>query len=193
MFLPEEDKYSYTKEMLESQLSSLFGGRVAEALIFGADNVTTGASNDIQRATEIARNMVTKWGLSEKLGPLTYGEDEGEVFLGHSVNKRKEVSEITANVIDQEVKSIIERNYQRAEKILNENIDKLHMMAKALIQYETIDSEQLNDIMRGKVPRPPVDWDDHSQQDDDISGFGKVQSDSDKPALDPNEKPAGNA
>jgi len=191
MFLPEEDKYSYTKEMLESQLSSLFGGRVAEALIFGADNVTTGASNDIQRATEIARNMVTKWGLSEKLGPLTYGEDEGEVFLGHSVNKRKEVSEITANVIDQEVKSIIERNYRRAEVILQENIDKLHMMAKALIQYETIDSDQLNDIMQGKVPRPPVDWDDHSQNDE-LSGFGKIPSDSDNPALNPDEKPAGN-
>ncbi len=191
MFLPEEDKYSYTKEMLESQLSSLFGGRVAEALIFGADNVTTGASNDIQRATEIARNMVTKWGLSEKLGPLTYGEDEGEVFLGHSVNKRKEVSEITANVIDQEVKSIIERNYRRAEVILQENIDKLHMMAKALIQYETIDSDQLNDIMQGKVPRPPVDWDDHSQNDE-LIGFGKIPSDSDNPALNPDEKPAGN-
>lgn len=191
MFLPEEDKYSYTKEMLESQLSSLFGGRVAEALIFGADNVTTGASNDIQRATEIARNMVTKWGLSEKLGPLTYGEDEGEVFLGHSVNKRKEVSETTANVIDQEVKSIIERNYRRAEVILQENIDKLHMMAKALIQYETIDSDQLNDIMQGKVPRPPVDWDDNSQNDE-LSGFGKIPSDSDNPALNPDEKPAGN-
>lgn len=192
MFLPEEDKYSYTKEMLESQLSSLFGGRVAEALIFGADNVTTGASNDIQRATEIARNMVTKWGLSEKLGPLTYGEDEGEVFLGHSVNKRKEVSETTANIIDQEVKSIIERNYRRAEKILQENIDKLHMMAKALIQYETIDSDQLNDIMQGKIPRPPVDWDDHAQHDD-LSGFGKAQSDSDDQVLNPDEKPAGNA
>lgn len=178
MFLPIEDRYSYTKEMLESQLSSLFGGRVAEALIFGVDYVTTGASNDIQRATEIARNMVTKWGMSEKLGPLTYGEDEGEVFLGHSVNKRKEISDTTANLIDQEVKAIIEHNYQRTVKILTDNLDKLHLMAKALIQYETIDSEQINDIMQGKVPRPPVDWhnDDNKRSGDDTSAEASVTS-----------------
>jgi len=189
MFLPEEDKYSYTKEMLESQLSSLYGGRVAEVLIFGQDNVTTGASNDILRATEIARNMVTKWGLSERLGPLTYGEDEGEVFLGHSVNKRKEVSETTANIIDQEVKNIIERNYQRTESILKENIDKLHLMAKALIQYETIDSEQINDIMQGKVPRPPADWTDSGSQGD--GGEEAIHRSEDQ--IDAKEKPAGNA
>lgn len=158
MFLPEEDRYSYTKERLESQISSLFGGRLAEEIIFGAENVTTGASNDIQRATEIARNMVTKWGLSERLGPLMYGEDEGEVFLGHSVTKRKEVSEDTANAIDEEIRAIIDGNYQRSKTILLNNLEKLHMMAKALIKYETIDSEQIDDIMQGKEPRPPKDW-----------------------------------
>lgn len=158
MFLPEEDRYSYTRQRLECQISSLFGGRIAEELIFGVENVTTGASNDIQKATEIARNMVTKWGLSEKLGPLMYGEDDGEVFLGHSVTKRKEVSESTANVIDGEVRAIIDRNYQRAEQLLKENMDKLHVMADALIKYETIDNDQIGDIMSGKMPRPPQDW-----------------------------------
>ncbi|CAN5378435.1 hypothetical protein BH10PSE19_BH10PSE19_08980 [soil metagenome] len=160
MFLPEEDKYSRTRQFLESQLSSLFGGRLAEMIIFGEENVTTGASNDIQRATEIARNMVTRWGLSNKLGPLTYGEDEGEVFLGHTVTRRKELSESTATLIDEEVKEIIERNYQRAEKLLKENIGKLHIMAEALLKYETIDAKQLEDIMAGRTPRPPEDWND---------------------------------
>ena len=158
MFLPEEDRYSYTKQRLESQISSLFGGRLAERIIFGPENVTTGASNDIQRATEIARNMVTKWGLSDRLGPLMYGEDQGEVFLGHSVTKRKEVAESTASVIDQEVRSIIDRNYQRAEKLLKDNLDKLHMMADALMKYETIDNTQIDAIMAGKTPPPPTDW-----------------------------------
>jgi cell division protease FtsH len=158
MFLPEEDRYSYTRERLESQIVSLFGGRIAEELIFGSEHVTTGASNDIQRATEIARSMVTKWGLSEKLGPLTYGEDEGEVFLGHSVTKRKEVSEETASIIDAEIRSIIDRNYDRAKKILTENISKLHLMAEALMKYETIDLEQINEIMQDKAPRPPKGW-----------------------------------
>ncbi|HEV2613406.1 MAG TPA: ATP-dependent zinc metalloprotease FtsH [Gammaproteobacteria bacterium] len=158
MFLPEEDRYSYTRQRLESQLSSLFGGRVAEEMIFGPDYVTTGASNDIQRATEIARNMVTKWGLSEKLGPLTYGEDEGEVFLGHMVTQRKEVSDSTANIIDQEVRVLIDRNYQRTKKILTANMDKLHLMADALMKYETIDTPQIDDIMEGKVPREPEGW-----------------------------------
>lgn len=160
MFLPETDRYSYTKEYLESQLSSLFGGRIAEELIFGKEQVTTGASNDIQRATEIARNMVTKWGLSEKLGPLTYGENDDEVFLGHTVNRRKEVSDSTANLIDQEVRELIERNYKRAQDILTENIDKLHIMAEALMKYETIETEQITAIMQGKVPSPPQGWED---------------------------------
>ena len=147
MFLPEADRYSYSKQRLESQISSLFGGRLAEELIFGSESVTTGAQNDIHRATEIARNMVTKWGLSDKLGPLSYGEDEGEVFLGRSVTQHKAISDDTANAIDEEIRSIIGRNYKRAESILRENMDKLHNMADALIKYETIDSDQIEDIV----------------------------------------------
>ncbi|MGB5716907.1 MAG: ATP-dependent zinc metalloprotease FtsH [Gammaproteobacteria bacterium] len=158
MFLPEADRYSHSKEFLESQICSLFGGRIAEELIFGADKVTTGASNDIMRSTELARNMVTKWGLSEKLGPLTYSEDEGEVFLGHSVAQHKAVSDETAHDIDQEIRSIIDRAYARAEEILKTHLDKLHSMADALMKFETIDSDQIDDIMAGKPPRPPADW-----------------------------------
>ncbi len=160
MFLPEEDRYSYSKRRLESQLSSLFGGRVAEELIFGSDSVTTGASNDIERATMIARNMVTKWGLSDKLGPLSYEEEEGEVFLGHSVTRHKNISSDTQGIIDVEVRSIIERNYQRSRSLLQGNVGKLHSMAEALIKYETIDAEQIDDIMAGKEPRPPEGWSD---------------------------------
>ena len=160
MFLPEEDRYSYSKERLESQISSLFGGRLAEELIFGSDHVTTGASNDIQRVTEIARNMVTKWGLSEKLGPMTYSEEEGEVFLGHSVSQHKNVSDETAHIIDEEIRNIVDRNYERAKKIIEDNMDKLHTMAQTLIKYETIDKEQIGDIMAGRQPRSPADWDD---------------------------------
>jgi len=161
LFLPEEDRYSYSKRRLESQLSSLFGGRVAEELIFGADAVTTGAQNDIHRATEIARNMVTKWGLSEQLGPRTYSEDEGEVFLGHSVTQHKVVSDETTHVIDLEVRRFIDRNYDRAREILTDNMDKLHAMAAALMKYETIDRAQIDDIMAGNPPRPPENWNDH--------------------------------
>ncbi len=160
MFLPEEDRYSFSRERLESQISSLFGGRIAEELIFGNNAVTTGASNDIQRATEIARNMVTKWGLSQRLGPLTYSEEEQEVFLGHSVAQHKSVSDETAHTIDEEIRTIIDRNYQRTERLLKKHMDKLHRMAEALIKYETIDTNQIDDIMTGKTPRPPEDWDD---------------------------------
>ncbi|TAJ94446.1 MAG: ATP-dependent zinc metalloprotease FtsH [Gammaproteobacteria bacterium] len=160
MFLPEEDRLSYSKQFLESQLCSLFGGRIAESLIFGNDKITTGASNDIQRATDIARSMVTKWGLSERLGPLTYSEEAGEVFLGHSVTKHKDISNETARIIDEEIRKIIDRNYARAEEILNTNLDKLHTMAQALLKYETIDSSQIDDIMSGRPPRPPDNWDD---------------------------------
>ena len=160
MFLPEADRYSHSKEFLESQICSLFGGRIAEELVFGSDKVTTGASNDIMRSTELARNMVTKWGLSEKLGPLTYSEDEGEVFLGHSVAQHKAVSDETAHDIDKEIRSIIDRAYARAEQLLKTHLDKLHLMADALIKYETIDSDQIDDIMAGKPPRPPRDWED---------------------------------
>ncbi|MBT8145175.1 MAG: AAA family ATPase, partial [Gammaproteobacteria bacterium] len=160
MFLPEEDRYSYSKRRLESQISSLFGGRIAEQLIFGDDAVTTGASNDIERATDIARNMVTKWGLSEKLGPLTYSEEDGEVFLGRSVTQHKQVSDGTAHTIDEEVRRVIDTNYQRADQILQDNMDKLHKMADALIRYETIDENQIKDIMEGREPRPPEGWDE---------------------------------
>jgi len=162
MFLPEEDRYSHSKEHLESQISSLFGGRIAEAIIFGDNSVTTGASNDIMRATDIARNMVTKWGLSDRMGPLAYGEDEGEVFLGRSVTQHKAMSDDTAHAIDEEIRSLIDNNYDRAEAILKDNIDKLHAMADALMKFETIDSEQIADIMEGRDPRPPTGWGDDS-------------------------------
>jgi len=158
MYLPEEDRYSASKQMLESQISSLFGGRIAEELVFGPERVTTGASNDIERATDIARSMVTKWGLSEKLGPLAYGEDDGEVFLGRSVTRHKNVSDETAHTIDEEIRLLIDKNYERARNILVENMDKLHKMAEALLEWETIDAEQINDIMSGREPRPPQDF-----------------------------------
>ena len=164
MFLPEEDKYSASKQNLESQISTLFGGRIAEEMILGKDGVTTGASNDIERATNIARNMVTKWGLSDKLGPLSYSEEEGEVFLGRSVTQTKHVSDDTAHEIDDEIRTIIDTNYQRAETILKEKKDILHAMAKALIKYETIDQNQLTALMKGDEPPPPDDW-----KDDDSS------------------------
>src|ERR1700690_1770584 len=159
-FLPEQDRYSMSKRRLESAIATLFGGRIAEELIFGPESVTTGASNDIERATDLARNMVTKWGLSDKLGPLTYSEDSGEVFLGRSVTQHKQVSDVTAHAIDEEVRRVIESNYQRAYKILQTNMDKLQAMSKALIKYETIDEDQIKDIMEGRVPRPPRDWDE---------------------------------
>ena len=160
MFLPEADRYSTSKRQLESRIATLFGGRVAEEIIFGPEYVTTGASNDIERATDIARNMVTKWGLSDKLGPQTYAEDEGEVFLGRSVTQHKQVSDVTAHVIDEEIRNLIDGNYQRAKDILTREVDKLHKMADALIKYETIDETQIADIMAGREPRPPADWDE---------------------------------
>jgi len=163
MFLPEEDRYSHSKQRLESQISTLFGGRLAEEIIFGAEAVTTGASNDIERATDIARGMVTKWGLSEKMGPLSYSEEDGEVFLGHSVTQTKTVSDETAHTIDGEVRRIIDNNYERAKNILTENLDKLHVMADALVKYETIDTDQIDDIMAGKQPRSPDGWEDDNE------------------------------
>jgi cell division protease FtsH len=160
MFLPEEDRYSYSKQRLMSQMKSLYGGRLAEEQIFGPAYVTTGASNDIERATDIARNMVTKWGLSDRLGPLTYSEDDGEIFLGRSVTRHKQVSDVTAHVIDEEVRNLIDTCYEEAKRILLDNEDKLHLMAEALMKYETIDEDQISDIMSGKEPRPPEDWDD---------------------------------
>ncbi len=160
MFLPETDRYSTSKRRLESRITTLFGGRIAEEMIFGPESVTTGASNDIERATEIARNMVTRWGLSDRLGPLTYSDETGEVFLGRSVTQHKQVSDVTAHAIDEEVRRLIESNYQRARQILETDVDKLHKMAQALIKYETIDEHQIKDIMEGRDPRPPRDWDD---------------------------------
>ena len=165
MYLPEEDRYSMSKQRLESMIASLFGGRIAEEMILGGAGVTTGAANDIERATELARNMVTKWGLSERLGPLTYSEDDGEVFLGHSVTQRKQVSDDTAHAIDEEVRRIIDTNYETAKHILEENLDKLHLMAKALVKYETIGEKQIKDIMQGKEPQPPEDWEETSDSD----------------------------
>lgn len=190
MFLPEEDRLSYSKQFLESQLCSLFGGRIAEELVFGRNAVTTGASNDIQRATEIARSMVTKWGLSERLGPLTYSEEEGEVFLGHSVTKHKDISDETAHIIDEEIRKIIDESYERAQTILKENMEKLHTMAEALIKYETIDSEQIDDIMAGKTPRPPSGWEDG---DDDMAGDDDKSIQVKKPKRGRRSNPDGDA
>jgi cell division protease FtsH len=159
MFLPEQDRYSYSKRRLNSSIASLFGGRIAEEIIFGADAVTTGASNDIERATELARNMVTKWGLSEQLGPLTYSEDDGELFLGRSVTQHKQVSDETARAIDMEIRQVIDTNYNLAKQVLTDHREKLDVMADALMKYETIDESQLKDIMAGKEPQPPKDWD----------------------------------
>ncbi|MDW8258123.1 MAG: ATP-dependent zinc metalloprotease FtsH, partial [Gammaproteobacteria bacterium] len=171
-FLPEQDRYSLSKRRIESAIATLFGGRIAEEIIFGPDSVTTGAANDIERATELARNMVTKWGLSDRLGPLTYSEEAGEVFLGRSVTQTKQVSDETAHAIDQEVRRVIEHNYQRAKDILQKNLDKLHAMADALIKYETIDEAQIKDIMAGRTPRPPDGWDDSAPRPQEEQSSG---------------------
>ena len=161
MFLPEEDRYSMSKRSIESQICGLFGGRIAEELTLGFDGVTTGASNDIERATRMARSMVTKWGLSEKLGPLQYEEDDQEVFLGKSAGSaRSHVSGETAKVIDEEVKLIIDSCYEKARTILVDNRDKLDAMVDALLEYETIDRPQIDDIMAGRTPSPPSNWND---------------------------------
>lgn len=163
MFLPEEDRYSMSKRGIEGNICSLFGGRIAEELTLGFDGVTTGASNDIQRATELARNMVTKWGLSEKLGPLLYEEDEGEVFIGRSVTQRKNVSTQTAIDIDNEIRSIIDHCYGVARELLTANRDILDAMASALMTYETIDVEQIDDLMARRAVRPPKGWNDQDK------------------------------
>jgi cell division protease FtsH len=154
MFLPEMDRYSRSKRGIESMICSLFGGRIAEELTLGFDGVTTGASNDIQRATELARNMVTKWGLSEKLGPMLYDEEEGEVFLGRSVTQRKNVSAQTAMDIDNEIRAVIDRCYNQAKEMLVSHRGILDAMAESLMKFETIDSSQIDDIMAGR-PRGP--------------------------------------
>ncbi len=158
VYLPEGDKYSINRTGIESRLATLYGGRVAEELIFGSDKVTTGASNDIERATKMARNMVTKWGLSEELGPITYAEEEEEVFLGRSVSQHKNVSDDTARKIDEVVRTILDKAYARTTALLTANLDKLHKMAEALMLYETIDVSQIDAIMEGREPPPPVGW-----------------------------------
>ena len=169
MFLPEDDRYSNNKQRLESQICTLYGGRIAEELIYGKDKVTTGASNDIERATEIAKNMVTKWGLSEKMGPMSYSDEEGEVFLGRSVTQTKTMSDDTANDIDSEVRLLVDKSYTTATKMIKDNMDKLHAMSEALMTYETIDKDQIDDIMAGIKPRPPKGWDDKNDDDDKSS------------------------
>ncbi len=173
MYLPEQDRVSHSKQHLESMISSLFGGRIAEQIIYGDDMVTTGASNDIERATEIARKMVTQWGLSSKMGPMLYAEDEGEVFLGKSMSKASHMSDDTARAIDAEIKSFIDANYDRAYKILEENIDILHSMKDALMKYETIDAKQIDDLMARREVRPPADWDDRAPKGGDNPPGGK--------------------
>lgn len=153
IFLPKKDKYIHSKIQLESQITSLFGGRVAEELIFGIDKITTGAANDIKRATEITRNMIVKWGLSEKIGPICLSEDDEEVFLGHQITRHKNISDETAKIIDDEIKNIINKSYEKAREILKDNMDKLHLMANALIKHETINFNQILDIMNGKLPQ----------------------------------------
>ena len=172
MYLPEGDKYSMNRVAIESQLCSLYGGRVAEELIFGEDKVTTGASNDIERATKIARNMGTKWGLSDEMGPIAYSEDEDEVFLGRSVTQHKSVSDDTARKIDEVVRGILDKAYERTREILTGNLDKLHAMSKLLLEYETIDVPQIDAIMEGRDPPPPMGWDKSRKDGGGDSGGG---------------------
>ena len=157
-FLPEGDQISASRQKLESQISTLYGGRLAEEIIYGPENVSTGASNDIKVATNIARNMVTQWGFSEKLGPLLYADEDGEVFLGRSVSKAQHMSDETAQTIDEEIRGIIERNYKRARQILMDNLDILHTMKDALMKYETIDAPQIDDLMNRVPVREPAGW-----------------------------------
>ncbi len=184
MYLPERDQVSVSRRKLLGLLCSLYGGRVAEELIFGEDAVTTGASNDIQRATEMANKMVTQWGLSEKLGPLQYSEDDSQPFLGHSMGaKQKSFSGKTAEVIDQEIRRIIDERYSLAKKLLTENIDILHAMGDALIKYETIDAAQVSECMERKPVSPPPGWSDssHSSSDSNASSDSSASASSEKP------------
>ncbi|CCN45224.1 Cell division protease ftsH [Vibrio nigripulchritudo MADA3029] len=176
MYLPENDRVSMSRQHLESMISSLYGGRLAEELIYGSEHVSTGASNDIERATDIARKMVTQWGFSEKLGPLLYAEDEGEVFLGRSVTQTKHVSDDTAKLIDDEVRSIIDRNYDRAREILEANMDIMHTMKDALMKYETIDAGQIDDLMERKEDvREPAGWGDQTRAQEESNNAKNAQ------------------
>ena len=193
MFLPEQDKYSISRKQLDSQMASLFGGRVAEELVFGIENVTTGASNDIERATQIARNIVTRWGLSEALGPLTYAEAEEEVFLGRSVTQHKHVSDETSRKIDLEIRSIVDAAHNVATELVIANREKLELMTAALMKYETIDSGQIDQIMEGKIPDPPKGWDDSGsngkkENEGDSAGDSSTKSADDPSIVDTAEQ-----
>nr|WP_236661169.1 ATP-dependent zinc metalloprotease FtsH [Aeromonas jandaei] len=182
MYLPEQDRWSHSKQHLESMISSLYGGRLAEELIYGAEKVSTGASNDIERATDIARKMVTQWGMSERLGPMLYAEEDGEVFLGRSMAKAKHMSDDTARIIDAEVKQVIDRNYDRAKQILLDNMDVLHSMKDALMKYETIDAKQIDDLMARREVRAPSNW--HDEHGDTPQGGSTVAAEPKPSAAD---------
>ncbi|MEF3076751.1 ATP-dependent zinc metalloprotease FtsH [Methylobacter sp. Wu1] len=180
MFLPERDQYSASKRKLESQIAGLFGGRIAELMIYGGDRVTTGASNDIERATELARNMVTRWGFSDKLGPQVYGEESSQPFMRYSGSQGGPVSSNVAHMIDEEIRLVIDRNYQRAETILQENIDILHKMADALMKWETLDHQQIEDLMARRDVRPPQDGNDYQGNQSNSGSKGQKKADADK-------------
>ena len=193
MYLPEDDKVSYSRRYLIGRVASMYGGRIAEELLYGKDGVSTGASNDIQQASQMVRNMVTKWGLSEKLGPLLYGEEDGEVFLGKSQGTHHlNVSGDTAKMIDNEVRAIIDQCYAKAENILEEHRDKLELMKDALMEYETIDADQIDDIMEGRKPKPPKDWNENGGSGD--SGVkaedAEPESETDAPKADDSDSDA---
>jgi cell division protease FtsH len=179
MSLPEADRYSYDRTFMLSQISMLFGGRIAEEVFM--NQMTTGASNDFERATQIARDMVMRYGMTEALGPMVYAENEGEVFLGRSVTKTTNMSESTMQKVDAEVRRIIDEQYSLARRLIEDNADKMHAMAKALLEWETIDSDQLDDIMAGRPPRPPKDWTPRTPSSGDGSGG--------TPAVQPNPAP----
>lgn len=184
-FLPEGDQISISQKQLESKLSTLYAGRLAEDLIYGEENISTGASNDIKVATNIARNMVTQWGFSDKLGPILYTEDEGEVFLGRSMAKAKHMSDETAHVIDEEVRAIVNRNYARARQILIDNMDILHAMKDALVKYETIEEEQIKQLMNREPVTPPSGWEDNK----DTKLIAKPQEEKTESAVNHSEDP----
>jgi cell division protease FtsH len=179
MYLPEGDRHSISKAQISSMLCSLYGGRIAEEIIFGSEKVTTGASNDIMRATQLARDSVAKWGLSDTLGPILYSDQEEEVFLGRSVTQTRHVSEETSRRIDQEVRKVLDAAYARSTQLLTDNIDKLHLMAETLLKYETIDAKQIDEIMQGREPGPPSDW------------WDGPQPKKDPPTVDPTPTPIG--
>jgi len=188
MYLPERDRVSHSKRYLESMISSLFGGRIAEQIIYGDEAVSTGASNDIERATNLARKMVTQWGFSDKLGPLLYAEEEGEVFLGRTVTKNKSMSEDTVKLIDSEIRDFIDRNYARSKQLIEENMDILHAMKDCLMQYETIDAKQIDDLMARREVRPPEHWEPKDKKPDQNSGGDAATTEAtvdDKPAESP--------